>query len=63
MRANEDIRAACKKAGVRQWEVAEAIGRNEYWLTKHMRRELPGDLKEQILEAITRLSKEKEVSV
>lgn len=60
MRANVDIREAAKKAGVCLWEVAEAYGMNDGNFSRKLRKELPQEKKEKILEIIDRLAQEKQ---
>ncbi len=55
---NTDIRIQLKKTGVRQWQVAETLGIGESTLCRKMRKELPEEEKEIILNAIEKLSKE-----
>lgn len=54
---NMDIRCAAGGAGVRLWQVAEAIGMNESAFSRKLRKELPKEEKERILAAIDRLAK------
>lgn len=39
--ANEVVRAAAKRAGVRLWEVADYCGMADTTLSRQMRKELP----------------------
>ena len=55
---NTDIRQAAKSAGVRLWQIAEMVGMNDGNFSRKLRRELPDDEKQRILEIIDRLSKE-----
>ena len=55
---NTDIRQAAKSAGVRLWQIAEMVGMNDGNFSRKLRRELPGDEKQRILEIIDLLSKE-----
>lgn len=57
---NREIREAAKKAGVHLWQVAEACGINDGNFSRKLRRELPQEEKQTILEIIDRLSKEKQ---
>ena len=57
---NKEIRDAAKKAGVHLWQVAEACGINDGNFSRKLRRELPQEEKQMILEIIDRLSKEKQ---
>lgn len=55
---NVEIRRAAGSAGVKLWELAEALGIADTSLSRKLRRELPDDEKQRILEIIDRLSKE-----
>lgn len=57
---NNDIREAAKKAGVHLWQVAEACGINDGNFSRKLRKELPQEEKQTILEIIDRLSNEKQ---
>lgn len=57
--ANSEIRAEAKRLGVRLWEIAEQIGMNDGNFSRKLRRELPQEEKQRILEAISRLAQEK----
>lgn len=55
---NVEIRRAAGGAGVKLWELAEALGIADTSLSRKLRRELPDDEKQRILEIIDWLSKE-----
>lgn len=55
-KANDDIRQAMIKHGVRQWQVADALGVGEVTLCKYLRRELNNEEKKEILNAIEKAS-------
>lgn len=55
---NVDIRNQLKKTKVKQWQVAEALNYDESVFSRKMRKELPDTEKQQIFEAIEKLSKE-----
>ena len=55
MRANEEIRRAIGAAGLRQYQIAEAIGMLEGNFSRKLRKELPNDEKERILQVISDL--------
>lgn len=57
---NNDIREAAKKAGIHLWQVAAACGINDGNFSRKLRKELPQEEKQNILEIIDRLSKEKQ---
>lgn len=52
---NEDIRAALKATGVRQWMVAEIMGIDESVFSRKLRRALPPEARDAVLKAIYRL--------
>lgn len=56
---NVEIRSAYMLAGIKQWQLAEAMGISETHLSRKLRKELPQEEKQTILEIIERLSKEK----
>ena len=53
---NAEIRRAAGGAGVKLWELAEALGVADATLSRKLRHELPEDEKQKILEIIDRLS-------
>ena len=57
---NVEIRSAYMLAGIKQWQLAEAMGISETHLSRKLRKELPQEEKQNILEIIERLSKEKQ---
>lgn len=57
---NNDIKEAAKQAGVRLWQVAEAYGMNDGNFSRKLRKELPQEEKEKILEIIDRLAREQQ---
>lgn len=57
---NVEIRSAYMLAGIKQWQLAEAMGISETHLSRKLRKELPQEEKQTILEIIERLSKEKQ---
>jgi predicted XRE-type DNA-binding protein len=48
------------QAGVKQWQLAEALGLSETHFSRKLRKELPQEEKEKILETIDRLAQEKQ---
>lgn len=54
---NVEIRGLCFRYGLKQWQVAEAIGMNESVFSRKLRRELPQEDKQRIMEAIERLAR------
>lgn len=63
MRKNMDIRNSAKKAGVFLWEVAEAYGINDSNFSRKLRKDMPPEVKEEILSIIDRLAQEKQEAV
>lgn len=55
---NLDIRKAASNAGIHLWEIAEMYGCTDSTFSKKLRRELPPDEKNRILDIIEKLSKE-----
>lgn len=53
---NLDIRQELLRANVKQWKVAESLGISESQFSKMLRREVPDEKKEKILETIRVLS-------
>ena len=56
---NQDLKDEMRIAGVRQWEVAEAMGVSEMTLVKWMRFELPEDKRQRVLQAIEQIKQSK----
>lgn len=59
MQANMEIREKAKQAGVRLWEVANALGLYDGNFSRKLRKELSGEDKEKVLAIIDRLAAEK----
>lgn len=55
---NQDIRRTAAGAGVKLWQIAEALGIADCSLSRKLRRELPTAEKERIFTIIEQLSKE-----
>ena len=55
---NLDVRQAAASAGVRLWQIANAIGLNDGNFSRKLRKELPIDEKQKIFGIIERLAKE-----
>lgn len=55
---NIEIRKAMKDRRLFNYELAEALGISEFTLSRKLRKELPQDEKNKILEIIDQLSKE-----
>lgn len=56
---NVDIRSAYMQAGIKQWQLAEALGISETHFSRKLRKELPQAEKEKILEIIDHLNQDK----
>ncbi len=60
MQTNIDIRRTAAGAGVKLWQIAEALGMADCSLSRKLRRELPAEEKARIFEIIARLAGEVE---
>lgn len=58
MRANLDIRAAAKGAGVKLWEIADKLGITDSNFSRKLRHELPQAEKDRIFSIIEEIAKE-----
>ncbi len=57
VKANKEIHTAMFEANVRQWQLADRLGKNETYVCRMLRKELPDDQKQAILAAIEELAK------
>lgn len=55
---NQDIRRMAAGAGVKLWQIADALGIADCSLSRKLRKELPQEEKEEIFSIIQRLSQE-----
>lgn len=55
---NNDVRRAAAGAGIRLWQIAEALGIADCNFSRKLRRELPTEEKEKILSIIKELAQE-----
>ena len=55
---NVEIRSTAKKAGVRQWQIAEKLGISEFTLIRRMRHDLTQEQQKEILNAIIDIAEE-----
>lgn len=55
---NQEIRRAAAGAGVRLWQIAEALGIADCSLSRKLRRELPDEEKAKIFSIIRELARE-----
>ena len=56
--ANQDIRRIAAGAGVKLWQIADALGIADCSLSRKLRKELPRGEKERIVAIIKELSQE-----
>ena len=56
--ANEDIKNLIKKKGLFEYEVADAMGISEGYLTTILRKPLSDERRKKVLTAITKLTEE-----
>lgn len=56
--SNQDIRRAAAGAGVKLWQIADALGIADCSLSRKLRKELPQEEKEEIFTIIQKLSQE-----
>lgn len=54
---NRELREKMQTNGVRQWEVAEALGISEFHFSRKLRHELPDDLRGKALAAVEEIAK------
>lgn len=57
---NAEVRAAIQTAGVRYWQLADALGIHPATLSVKLRRELKQEEKAKLLQAVERLKRETE---
>lgn len=55
---NQDIRRTAAGAGIKLWQIAEALGIADCSLSRKLRRELPAEEKERIFSIIQELAGE-----
>lgn len=55
---NQDIRSTAAGAGVKLWEIADALGIADSSFSRKLRKELPQEEKEKIFSIIKKLSQE-----
>lgn len=56
--SNQDIRRTAAGAGVKLWQIADALGMADCSFSRKLRKELPQDEKEKIFSIIQQLAKE-----
>ena len=57
---NTVVKEAAAKAGIRLWQIADALGHTDTWLSRKLRKELPEQERNQILNIIDELVKRRE---
>ena len=55
---NQEIRRAAAGAGIKLWQIAEALGIADCSLSRKLRRELPAEERERIFAIIRELAQE-----
>lgn len=55
---NQDVRRAAAGAGVKLWQLADALGISDCSLSRKLRHELPAEEKEKIFSVIQELYRE-----
>ena len=55
---NKDIREAVSRAGLKLWQIADALGITDSYFSRKLRKELPQEEKDRIFTIIKELSKE-----
>lgn len=58
MGVNAEIKALMREKGVRQWQVAEALGMSEATITRTLRRDLSPEMKDRMIQAINKIVSE-----
>lgn len=56
--SNVDIRQAAEQAGVKLWQIADALGIADFAFSRKLRHELPSEEKDRIFAIISELSQE-----
>lgn len=56
---NKQIRDELKLKGVKQWELAEALGVSEFTFTRWLRKEVSETRRNELIEIISKLAEEK----
>ena len=58
MGVNAEVKALMREKGVRQWQVAEALGMSEATITRTLRRDLSPEMKDRMIQAINKIVSE-----
>ena len=56
--ANREIRQAATEAGIRLWQIAEALGTTDSGFSRRLRHELSPEEKKQVMDIIGSLSRQ-----
>lgn len=56
---SQEIKEVIKNSGVRQWQIAEYLGMNEFSLSRKLRSEIAPEFEKQILIAIMQIKQER----
>ena len=54
----KNIREIIRQSNVKQWKIAEKIGLSEFTLSRYLRHEPKGELRQRILAALEELERE-----
>ena len=63
MTPNQDIKMKAKRNNVKLWEVADKLGIADTTMSRWLRKELPTDKKQAMLDIINQIAAEKENAV
>ena len=55
----ETLKQTIRKSGVKQWQIAEYLGMNEFSLSRKLRNEIAPEFEKQILIAIMQIKQER----
>ena len=53
---NAEVKDRAAKSGIRLWQVADALGHNDSWLSRKLRKELSDQEKDHIFSVIDKLA-------
>lgn len=56
IKANQDVRQAAIQKGVKHWQIADQMGIREEAFSKMLRKELPEETKQKIMEVIEKMT-------
>lgn len=55
----KEFRSLIEAKGIKQWEVADQLGKREDWLSRKLRKPLDPETESQVLKAIEEIEEEK----